>query len=264
VFAEPRVVCDPAECYFYHSLDLPEIGTVGGAWDLRGRFDDYIDHADLAGKTMLDVGTASGFLTFEAETRGGTVVSFDMDSKERQDFLPYRGEPWYEDKARYREGLNPGLETLKNGYWLAHRLFRSSARVFYGDIYALPEELGSFDVIVAGCIMMHLQNPILALESLSRVSSDRIIVIDTISPQDDERVAYLQSRADDATGHIIWWVYTLGLYKEVFDMLGYDVVGWAQNFYTCYAYTDTKGRPESREVLLSTLTARRRGSSWTA
>jgi hypothetical protein len=36
--------------HWYHSMDLPGIGPVEGAWDLRGRFDDYIGHVDLAGK----------------------------------------------------------------------------------------------------------------------------------------------------------------------------------------------------------------------
>src|SRR6266404_270300 len=90
-YAGPMHVADIRECYFYHVMDLPHVGTVGGAWDLRGRFDEYIGHADLAGKSVLDVGTAAGFLTFEAEKRGARVVSFDMDDKRRQHFLPYKG-----------------------------------------------------------------------------------------------------------------------------------------------------------------------------
>src|SRR5213078_133228 len=70
------------ECWFYHVMDLPEVGIVNhpGSWDLRGRFDEYIGHTPVAGKTLLDVGTASGFLTFEAERRGATVTSFDVSS----------------------------------------------------------------------------------------------------------------------------------------------------------------------------------------
>src|SRR5262245_57456709 len=100
-YADPIHATDLSDCFFYHKMDLPGIGVVGGSWDLRGRFDDYVDDADLRGKTVLDIGTASGFLTFEAERRGATVVSFDMDNKRRQHFLPYKGHICYDDKDTY-------------------------------------------------------------------------------------------------------------------------------------------------------------------
>jgi SAM-dependent methyltransferase len=256
-YAEPIQVSDLAECIFYHKMDLPGVGVVGGAWDLRGRFDDYVDDVDLEGRTVLDVGTASGFLSFEAEKRGADVVSFDMDDKRRQDFLPYRGQPWYEDKEMYYDNLNVGYQKWKNAYWYAHRALGSNARVLYGDVYNLPAEIGQFDVIIAGAILMHLANPIIALESMSRVSADKIVVVDTIDTNSNERIAYLQSRADDPSGHFVWWVYSIGLYEEVFAMLGYDLIGVEQDFYTCLDYVDREGRPTSREVLLTTVTAQR-------
>ncbi len=65
------------ECWFYHVMDLPGLGTIEhpGSWDLRGRFDEYIAHTPISGKTLVDVGTASGFLSFEAEKRGAIVTS---------------------------------------------------------------------------------------------------------------------------------------------------------------------------------------------
>jgi hypothetical protein len=63
------------DCKFYHAMDLPQIGFVQGAWDLRGRFDDYIGGVGLKDRSVLDVGTASGFLSFEAEQRGAHPVT---------------------------------------------------------------------------------------------------------------------------------------------------------------------------------------------
>src|SRR5215471_20475326 len=59
-----------SECGWYHSMDFPNGESVVGEWDIRGRFDQYIGNYPVAGKTVLDVGTASGFLAFEAERRG--------------------------------------------------------------------------------------------------------------------------------------------------------------------------------------------------
>jgi 2-polyprenyl-3-methyl-5-hydroxy-6-metoxy-1,4-benzoquinol methylase len=69
------------DCRFYHAMDLPQIGFVQGGWDLRGRFDDYIGGVRLKDRSVLDVGAASGFLSFEAEQRGArSVTSFNAAS----------------------------------------------------------------------------------------------------------------------------------------------------------------------------------------
>ena len=69
LYVEPWPVRDPQDCHWYHTIDPPS-GSVTGEWDLRNRFDDYVGHVDLSGKRVLDIGTASGFLTWEAERRG--------------------------------------------------------------------------------------------------------------------------------------------------------------------------------------------------
>ncbi len=60
LFAEPMAVATASDCVFYHSMDLPISGSREGHWDLRGRFDDYISRISVDGKSVLDVGTASG------------------------------------------------------------------------------------------------------------------------------------------------------------------------------------------------------------
>ena len=93
------------ECTWYHSMDLPGIGEVVGAWDLRGRFDDYVGHVALGGKSVLDVGTANGFLSFEAEKRGATVTSFDADRPERLEFQPQATEAARLRTAQFLAGM---------------------------------------------------------------------------------------------------------------------------------------------------------------
>ena len=40
------------------------------------------------------------------------------------------------------------MEGLRNGYWFAHERLGSKARVHYGNVYDLPDELGHFDIAV--------------------------------------------------------------------------------------------------------------------
>src|SRR3954471_8250442 len=103
-FETPRDIRRVEDCHFYHTLDLPGIGVVEGMWDLRGRFDDYIGGVNLRDKTVLDVGTGNGFLTFEAEKRGAReVISFDIGDAKFQHLLPFKDCPYYTHHAEWRK-----------------------------------------------------------------------------------------------------------------------------------------------------------------
>src|SRR5438132_9435380 len=96
VLAEPRHVDNLDDCYFYHTTDLPGLGLQKGHWDLRGRFQDYVGGVDVAGKSVLDVGTATGFLSFEAEAAGaGEVLSTDLADARQQAFVPFRDKHYH-------------------------------------------------------------------------------------------------------------------------------------------------------------------------
>src|SRR5258708_37458140 len=159
-YAEPRHVAGRSPCVFYHSIDLPGLGTVTGNWDMRGRFEDYTGNVALAGKRFLDVGTASGFLSFEAERRGADVVSFDSASRDFHRHVPFpevrRHPTGYFDTSLFPDDF----DGLRNSYWLAHRLLGSRAKCFYGNVYELPATLGEFDVVMVGQILPHFPHPL--------------------------------------------------------------------------------------------------------
>src|SRR5215208_6836094 len=147
-------------------MELPTFGVVRGQWDLRGKFEEYVGGVDVAGKSVLDVGTATGFLTFEAEKRGASrVVSFDQNDGAEQTFLPFKDKLYYRDRARWAEQYRAEIERWKNAYWLSHRLLSSKAEVYYGNVYQLPVDLGEFDIAIVGSVLEHLSDPITALAS---------------------------------------------------------------------------------------------------
>jgi regulator of replication initiation timing len=95
LYVQPRHVESTKDCYFYHTMELPGLGVMAGPWDLRDSVDEYLGHVSFNGKRVLDVGTASGFLTFEAEKRGAEVVSFDLLDASSQHLLPFRDKLYF-------------------------------------------------------------------------------------------------------------------------------------------------------------------------
>jgi hypothetical protein len=147
-YESPRRDVRQEDCIFYHACDIPGVGLVGTDWDLRKNADAYLGRLDYRGKAVLDVGTATGFLTFEMEKRGADVTSFEMASPAQYQFVPYSVDRPHRDATLERwTGI---LDRVKNGYWFCHERLASKARAYYGDVYDLPESLGSFDVVVLG------------------------------------------------------------------------------------------------------------------
>jgi SAM-dependent methyltransferase len=234
LFAQPMTVSGPQECSFYHTLALPTSGLQNGQWDLRGRFDEYTLGVPLAGKTVLDVGTASGFLTFEAERRGAQVVSVEAASPSRWDTLPFAQKLHFIDRPSWDVHVNTYLDRVKRSYWLAHRELGSEARVHYGDAYDLPDSLGLFDVVVAGQILVHLRDVIRAITSISRRCGKTLIVADGMVLS-DEPSSLFYGRANNPERDHSFWRHSVGLYRELLGMLGFRLEAQGTQDYICNA-----------------------------
>ncbi len=223
IFATARHVENLANCYFYHTMELPGLGVRHGHWDLRGRFADYVGGIEVKGKSVLDIGTATGFLSFEAERLGASrVVSFDMSDVRQQAFLPFKDKLYSRERDRFVQEYGAEIDQWKNAYWLCHRLLNSKAEVFYGNVYELPSELGEFDVAIAGSVLEHLSDPITALSSIARLTKETMVVVTPLL-ETEEPIAEFKGRANNPEGDFTWWHYSVGVYREVFGMLGFSI-----------------------------------------
>jgi SAM-dependent methyltransferase len=223
MLAKPRHIHNLSDCFFYHTMELPGFGEVRGQWDLRGRFEDYVGCVKVSGKSVLDVGTATGFLSFEAEKRrAARVLSFDMSDPRQFRFLPFKDKLSYRDPDRWAEHFGAEIERWKNAYWLCHRLLESTAEVFYGDIYNLPPALGQFDVAIVGAVLEHLSDPISALASITRLTKETVVVVTPLL-ETEEPIARFEGSANHPENDFTWWIYSIGIYQEVFKMLGFSI-----------------------------------------
>jgi SAM-dependent methyltransferase len=251
-YAEPRNVMNVEKCAFYHHMDIPGIGEVGNGWDLRKTIDDYLGHFDFRGKRALDIGTASGFLTFEMEKRGAEVVSFDMAGSADWQLVPFRAQGF--DVAKTQTAMKAYTDGLRNGYWLAHRLLKSRARVYYGDIYNIPDEIGQFDVVFLGMVLPHLREPFYALSQTTRLSRDAVIITQQ-APKDQAPIAYFipNARMNPAEHepYGAWWVFSEGCFREMLQVLGFEIESMTRQIHVC-----TGRNPPGPEECL-TIVARR-------
>jgi len=254
MFAKAISPGSPSDCIFYHTMELPRSGLQPGHWDLRGRFDDYVAYVSLDGRTVLDVGTASGFLTFESERRGGKVVSVDASSAAVWDRMPFLSTLYATDYERWLEEANSYLNAIKRSYWLSHTELNSSAAVYYGSVYDLPPSLGEFDVVLVGQLLVHLRDAIRAIASIAKCCRGTMVIAEGMIAS-DEPVSYLLPRSEAPDRDYSFWHHSIGFYRELMKIVGFEQERQSTAKYKCNLEGPAEG------VDITTLVFRRLKSS---
>jgi len=217
IFVPPRDVKNVADCFFYHTMELPGHGVIEGRdWDLRGRVDEYLGNVDFIGQRVLEIGPASGFLTFEMEKRGADVISVEVTDEHGWDSVPY-------PSKRLEEVFGASrlvIQQLKNSYWFSHAALQSKAKVYYGDAYNLPAALGEFDIAVMGSVLLHCRDPLRMLEQCARRAKS-LIVVDKFYPDlEGAPVCRLVPTPENFLWYT-WWHFSTQFFTQFLAVMGF-------------------------------------------
>lgn len=166
------------ELLWYHTIDVVPGATTRGWWDLRHAL-DLLPWPDIRGRRCLDIGTWDGFYAYELERRGASeVIAVDLEDLADLDYPP-------EVRAR-DDDVDLGqtdVQARPAGFRLLNELLGSSVEWRGGSVYDLdPGELGTFDVVVLGSLLVHLRDPVRALDAVRRVTSGAFLCIDHVDP----------------------------------------------------------------------------------
>ena len=146
---------EPQDISWYHTLELPGY-TTPGIFDLRPVVHAYGIPEDLTGQRVLEVGTWDGFWAFELERRGAEVVALDVDDERDLDWPPRRRPSTYPETPR-GAGFHVARELLGS------KVDRRDCSVYQAD----PADLGTFDLVFCGSVLIHLRDQLLALERIA-------------------------------------------------------------------------------------------------
>lgn len=199
------------EIGWYHTQELAPGLVTPGMFDLRQLVHHYGIPQDLTGQRALDVGTFEGFWAFELERRGAEVTAIDVDRIQDLDWPP-RLRP--KDDGRRGEGFE-----------LARAALGSSVRRIGLSVYeATPELLGgTFDLVFCGSVLIHLRDPMLALERMASLCRDRLILAEEYS----RRLAPIPVAAAEFRGETpwsTWWRPSIRTWTSMVRCAGFDDV----------------------------------------
>ncbi len=124
--------------------------------------------ARLEGKRCLDVGTWDGFWAFELERRGAaSVTAIDIEDPRRWDWPPqaFAGAAGVERLAYLESFKSKGA-----GFALVKEALGSNVERRDVSVYELdPDEHGPFDLAFLGSLLLHLRDPVRALDRIRSV-----------------------------------------------------------------------------------------------
>jgi len=205
---------------WYHTIDLPGGATTPGWYDTRAAVGHVGWPAGLRGGRVLDVGTFDGFWAFEMERRGAAeVVALDVDDPEALDWS-------FDERPTGAGAIRRWSAERGPGFREAADALGSSVKRVNRSVYDLdPEVDGSFDVVLCGALLLHLRDPVRALECMRAVCGGELVLVETLDPVLDTIARWVPA-ARFAPEWDQWWRVNGAGLRAMTEAAGFEVL-WA-------------------------------------
>jgi tRNA (mo5U34)-methyltransferase len=203
---------------WYHTIEIAPGVETPGFFDLRPVAPEVLP-ADLTGKRCLDVAAFDGFWTLEMQARGASeVVAIDVLDPQGWDW-PVGSEDSVKEAIGARKRQGEGFEIVMEA--LGREVERRDMSVYDLD----PAEIGMFDFVYVGSLLLHLRDPVRALERVRAVCSGELALVETIDPV----LTALHPRRPVATfdgrGRPWWWTANRAGIVRMVESAGFELLG---------------------------------------
>src|SRR5947209_9199749 len=204
---------------WYHTLHLGNGVVTKGMFDHAPVLDRYPLPADLSGQRCLDVATMDGYWAFEMERRGAaSVTAIDLEDPEDLDW-----------PASLRAGHDRSMdETKGERFALAKRTLGSNVDRILLSAYDLSPELGTFDFVFCGDLLLHIKDPATVLENIRSVCTGSAVIVNVI-----KKFRFYEKRPMaelDGIDHFEWWVTNLAGLVRLVRAAGFSRVEPSETF----------------------------------
>jgi tRNA (mo5U34)-methyltransferase len=201
---------------WYHTIELAPGLETPGYFDLREVAAEVLP-ASLDGARCLDVATFDGFWALELEKRGAAeVVAIDILDPRQWDW-PVGADENVLAAVGERKGAGEGFEIVMET--LGKQIERREMSVYELD----TETMGQFDFIYVGSLLLHLRDPVRAVEHVRSVCKGRALFVDAIDPVLTRLHPRRPVSSFDGLGRPWWWKPNLKALERVVRSGGFDI-----------------------------------------
>jgi tRNA (mo5U34)-methyltransferase len=242
------------EMLWYHTIDVEPDVVTKGMFDNRHAL-PIIPFPDLKGKRCLDIGTCDGLYAFHMERSGATeIIAVDLPDLSQLDYPPeYRHHPSF-DRSQ------SAVQARRTGFHLLHEVLGSKVQWQGINVYDLSaEELGTFDVVVVASLLLHLRDPVQALDKVRPLVRGHLVLAEhihtplTVPPR---RRPLFELRGEGSDFQ--WWLGNDRGIRQLLNVGGFDLEVVSPYFLLRYGpyldkqYIPSRSPKETTRALLNT------------
>jgi tRNA (mo5U34)-methyltransferase len=220
--------------HWYHTIDLGHGLVTPGDYDFRDTIQQFPFPVSMDGMTVLDIGSATGYFTFEFERRGATVTSVELPSIADWDMA-------VADRDRTLGAIKDwaGADNLAavdemlvhGGFEFCREVLGSTVKRCLSSVYDLTtEKLGaeSFDLVFVGDVLVHTMAPLKALNVLASLCRKTMVISqDLPDVAGDTPVMVYQGGDRPHSDSRSWWHANKACWTQMLKRLGFAEVGVA-------------------------------------
>jgi hypothetical protein len=221
IYGQQRYGLRLDQCSFYHTMEIPGFGLINGwGWDHRAHVGDMFRGVNFAGKRVLEVGPASGFITQMMDQQGAEVVSIEAPPFHKWDIIPF---PGFDE--RWQPEGDQVWEPNTNAWWFVHEHFKMRAKVCYVGAYDIDTKpLGRFDTAVLFHVLIHARDPLKILRNCAAITDGEIIIGELVD-SDVESLPFpvqkLIANPNDKSNFNAWWHFNSRLFADFLAICGF-------------------------------------------
>lgn len=203
--------------YGFHTLKFPDGTILKGIWDMSKYLSYYEIPENLTGKTVLEIGPANGYFSFEFARRGAKVVAIDRH-----------------DEKGFRE---------------ISQLMSADIKFIIKDINTLDESFGKFDLVFCSHVLQHISDMFANIERIRKITKNMAILCIALAdePQFTEipMARFIGKLTIDKKGTTrnTFWHPNMACFKQMAESAGFSKVREISAF--TQETEDNKGKQQS-------------------
>jgi tRNA (mo5U34)-methyltransferase len=202
---------------WYHTLELAPGVVTPGWFDLRELPRELPIPASTTGMRCLDIGTFDGFWAFELERRGSTdVMAVDVLDPHKWDW-PVGSEASALEAVGRRKAAGRGFEVARD-------VLGSAVERLEMSVYDLdPAVVGQFDFVYVGSLLLHLRDPVRAVERVASVCRGQALFVDAVDLPMSRLFPRRPVATLDGRGRPWWFTPNLAGLGRMINVGGFDI-----------------------------------------
>lgn len=207
---------------WYHRIDLGDGVETPGHFRMADYLSYYNFPARMDGMRVLDVGASTGFFAYEFERRGAAeVVAVELPSWNAHDWTPRQRRELAKKTQSKTE--QDDRDVMRDGFTIVGEGFGSKrVKRIWKAIYDLTAaELGQFDIVFSGAMLMHVRDPILGIQRMRdccKPDGRLIVSISTTMMDATEPIARFVGEWNQCN----WWQMSPRCLDEVLKCCDFD------------------------------------------